>query len=444
MHYSFVTGKSPYFGRWACWMAGFLFRECGRLTRHAARMAALPANPSLQSVLLFSRRPQNVLSGLGTWINRILGRKGSSSILPGLLLILTIQPALAAKSCPANPTYPVAEPFTQSYHNDIFPRLQWYANYGYCGETAFISAGLYYGQYISQYDARQIASSRVAQQSYKSQLLLGVNDGIAARRMHLAATTYETNNSVDFLTWVKTNVVGGYPVVIGVYENASIFGLGANEQYAQYDHIVPVMGIQSTHDLKDMNYYDDDRIILSDNGLFTPRPNRHPFYFSYGFKEFQNSRFGANHTDAVYSLTNKAGNYGIAFHGVTDLLHETVPVSLVTRANCELPAMKEGSNRRPAASTMDLTIRVSGLVADKQYVLYVYDNLKSVPDQHFSDPIHAQAALFSCVIPVNNQSTVFVTRQRIKSSQMAIYRAVQVTDRPPATVDCTAELPTRI
>jgi len=41
--------------------------------------------------------------------------------------------------------------------------FQWDANYGYCGEVSLISAGLYYGQYISQYDARALASPNVPQ-----------------------------------------------------------------------------------------------------------------------------------------------------------------------------------------------------------------------------------------------------------------------------------------
>ena len=40
----------------------------------------------------------------------------------------------------------------------IPPRRQWEGNGGYCGETVMISAGLYYGQYVSQYDARAFAS----------------------------------------------------------------------------------------------------------------------------------------------------------------------------------------------------------------------------------------------------------------------------------------------
>ncbi len=46
----------------------------------------------------------------------------------------------------------------QKWKLDIPPRYQWNANNGYCGETSFISAGLYYGQYCSQWKARDIAS----------------------------------------------------------------------------------------------------------------------------------------------------------------------------------------------------------------------------------------------------------------------------------------------
>jgi hypothetical protein len=69
--------------------------------------------------------------------------------------------------------------------NPIPPRLQWNENYGYCGEVSLISAGLYYGQYISQYDARALASPGVPENDFNSQLMLGINDQIAAAAMHL-------------------------------------------------------------------------------------------------------------------------------------------------------------------------------------------------------------------------------------------------------------------
>ncbi len=45
-------------------------------------------------------------------------------------------------------------PTNNRYVLPIGPRFQWEENNGYCGETSLISAGLYYGQYGSQYDAR--------------------------------------------------------------------------------------------------------------------------------------------------------------------------------------------------------------------------------------------------------------------------------------------------
>ncbi len=32
----------------------------------------------------------------------------------------------------------------------------WGVNFGYCGETSFITSGMYYGQYLSQYDVRRL------------------------------------------------------------------------------------------------------------------------------------------------------------------------------------------------------------------------------------------------------------------------------------------------
>lgn len=61
------------------------------------------------------------------------------------------------------------------------PRFQWNANSGYCGETAFISAGMRFGQYTSQWTARSLASPGVDQWKPSSQLLLGVNDLRAAK-----------------------------------------------------------------------------------------------------------------------------------------------------------------------------------------------------------------------------------------------------------------------
>ena len=90
-----------------------------------------------------------------------------------------------------------------------------------------ISAGLYYGQYISQYTARSVASDGTPQYKHGSQLLLGVNDGHAAIRLHLSAIRWNTNVRAQHgrvFTVGQSNVERGHPVAIGVYTNERLFG----------------------------------------------------------------------------------------------------------------------------------------------------------------------------------------------------------------------------
>lgn len=312
---------------------------------------------------------------------------------------------------------------------DIPQRQQWEANYGYCGEVSLISAGLYYGQYISQYDMRAVASPNIDQSREDSQLLLGVNAEQAAARLHLKATSWKRRGgSVDgFLTWVKANVVNGYPVTIGVYYNYGIFDndtarLAGNKEY---DHIVPVTGIRSSKPLEgNALYHPDDVLIFSDNGLWAPN-GRPKYTYRYSFKEIQASRVEANsgaHPD--YSLARSGGNYGIAVTGIIDRDGETLPVRLQTSIASEAPAMKEGSSKRPASSPITITATVSRLKPGTSYKLYRYDTLQAVPEQSFNGNAAKAAKMWS--IKIASGSTYSV-KETIRSSAIAVYRAVPVT-----------------
>ncbi len=88
---------------------------------------------------------------------------------------------------------------------DMAPRLQWNANAGYCGEMSFISAGMHFGQYTSQWTARALVAPGVAQWKASAQLLLGVNDLSAAKAMRLQATRFdsrEQRSTEQYLRWV--------------------------------------------------------------------------------------------------------------------------------------------------------------------------------------------------------------------------------------------------
>jgi hypothetical protein len=313
--------------------------------------------------------------------------------------------------------------------NNIPPRLQWNENFGYCGEVSFISAGLYYGQYMSQYTARAVASQNTPQYLQKSQLMLGKNDQYAAARMHLNAIEWNTDNEQNtpqFLAWVKANVLKGYPVAIGVYTNEYFFygKTNANAGDSEFDHIVQVFGIGSNHPFSQSGYYTDDVIYFSDNGLWDPGASP-PYIFSYPFALFQASRKQANCKNGeIYSLSNDGSNYGIAITGVIDVNGDTLPVRLETNFNDEKPEIKEGTNIQPVPMPLTLTITVSNLEPHVQYNLYRYHDLNSVPHSFFN----AQAGNAYEHWPIQiDVGTTFVMTENIQSNEVAVYRAVKAT-----------------
>lgn len=131
---------------------------------------------------------------------------------------------------------------------------------------------MYYGQYVSQYDARALASPGVAQNLESSQLLIGVNDVATAARMLLAATAWTPQRSPDpapFLAWVKGNVARGYPDVAGLYTNNYKFdgNPSPNAGNSEYDHIVTGMPSRATF-TNPATCLAEDRITIEDHGIW--------------------------------------------------------------------------------------------------------------------------------------------------------------------------------
>jgi len=332
-----------------------------------------------------------------------------------------------ARAITGTPIAAAPAPTTYTAGSKLPPRIQWDANFGYCGEVSFISAGLNYGQYISQYDARALASKNARQSLESSQLLLGVNDVAAAKAMHLNATAFNTAQkptSTAFLSWVKSNVTAGYPVVIGVFTNQSRFygTTNLNAGDTEYDHIVAVTGITSTHPLTGpTTYYPDDVLTVNDNGEWTGTNGQPQNVFSYPFGAFATTRQKANaKTGPVYSLKNGA-DYGIAITGIIDLSRETVPVRLTTSANAETPPMVEGSDTRPAAKPVTLTVTVSNLKPGTTYTLYRYNTMANVPDANINANAAKAAQKWTITIP---SGSTYTMTQTINSNETAVYRAV--------------------
>lgn len=321
------------------------------------------------------------------------------------------------------------------------PRHQWNANYGYCGEASFISAGLYYGQYVSQYTARAAATPGVNQSDASSQLLISVNDLTAAANMHLNALEWngqsDTLTTKQYLAWVKGYVLAGYPVIIGIYTNRFKPGGNPSAGFSSYDHIVPVNGIASNHALVagfNQTYYADDILQLSDNSGYNninypnllANPPLAAYLFQYGFEPFQMTRVQANASTAPpYSLalhSNSSNqNAAVAITGVIDLDKETVPVRLASDLNEESPAITNGANTAPAAAPLTLTATVYGLTAGVKYNVYEYNSLAAIPNSAFN--AHASAATQSFTF-IATDPTYVLPEIRILSNQVAAFRAV--------------------
>ena len=354
-------------------------------------------------------------------------RRGSAAkrtASAGTAVISPVSRAMTGTSIAATPPPP-----SYTAGSKLPPRIQWDANYGYCGEVSFISAGLNYGQYISQYDARALASKNAPQSLESSQLLLGVNDVAAAKAMRLTATAFDTAKqptATAFLSWVKSNVTAGYPVVIGVFVNQSRFYGTANPNAGdtEYDHIVAVTGITSTHPLiGPTTYYADDVLTFNDNGEWTGANRQPQNAFSYPFGAVATTRQLANaKTGPVYSLKS-GGDYGIAVTGIIDLSRETVPVRLATSTNAETPAMVNGSNTRPAAKPVTLTVTVSNLTPGTTYTLYRYNTMANVPDSNINANAAKAAQKWTITIP---SGSTYTMTQTINSNETAVYRAVPV------------------
>lgn len=328
-----------------------------------------------------------------------------------MLGLIALSGCSASGSLPATVTPSALRSDSAGVRNDIPPRLQWNANFGYCGETSFISAGLYYGQWTSQYEVRAIASDDTPQNRQSSQLLLGANAMHAAKIMHLTAVTWKNAaaSPQSFLGWIERNVALHRPVILGVYTNEYKFYGKTNPKAgdSSYDHIVPVVAAGGGN------------VTFSDNGLWGPP---RPFLFTYPYSSFARTRAQANSRSAPqYSLPAGVRDYGIAILGVSDPRHETLPVRLETSVNYEKPKMREHSSVRPKAMPLVLTVTVSGLKAGTAYELYRYDRFSAVPDERFN--ANAARASKHWAIRLDSGSS-FVVRESIMSDQVAVYRAV--------------------
>lgn len=322
---------------------------------------------------------------------------------------------------------------TFTYNQSMPPRLQWLQNGGYCGEVSTVAAGLRWGQYLSQYDVRDIATG-----SQFKYYLLGENDIPTAIALRLNYSTYPNTCVPDnkrtcshaFLSWMKYMARRGFSVTFTVYMNQWLFT--GNPDYnagnSDYDHIVSLYSWSSLHD--DDGYYDDDVLTFSDHGLWNDDPQQPPPYlFTYNLSEFQGSRRQANaHRGNIYTLPDvcKSGNFGVAHRGPADPDGVLLSASIACSANFESPHIASRSEDRPPGMPLQLTVSITGTQLGVDYKAYIYGNSSKVPVKRFNE----LAADADDVLPFTGDGSGSLTFSRNSDSSRMFFVRVVRADAP--------------
>ncbi len=340
-----------------------------------------------------------------------------------------------------------------SYHSELKPRFQWNANDGYCGETAFISIGLKWGQYISQWQARRLAWSKEvrtkmdqgdknSQHTNKTapyyQLLLGVNGTDAAKNMQLNAKRIHMGgkrNPLVFLSKIQSHLNKKHDLIIGIFD--SLEGGGDDT----YDHIVPVLSAQSEHSLSKLSRKDirNNRITFSDNGLVSKAdpnattPSNADYKFSYSYKNFPRTRKQMNKNNApIYALPKspEGGFFGLAIKGIkgkTNLLR----VELETDKNNEgiQNQTKMSSKPNPIKLKLTPTVTIPKKHQGRSHTLFMFNSFDKLPtpkDFKKGDKYIEENYTYTdhWTIPARSKKKYTFDPISIWSDENAIFRAV--------------------
>ena len=276
-----------------------------------------------------------------------------------------------------------------------------------------IIAGQKFGQYISQYDARSLASPGTPQSNINSQLIIGINDTVAASSMKLRYQSWPSSGTaLDLAAWTKQHLRAGHPVLVGLFMKSG------NDP--DYDHIVPINEFTATSNLANA-VLDTDTISFFDLGVEGPTSNVSSSIKTYSLKELIHNRAESKTSAAKYYSLKPNQNYAIAITGIVDLQNETLPVSVESSAVEETPVLADGSNNRPASKPHNLTIRISNLTIGQNYLLYRYSSFANTPTSQFK--INANKASRTWSFTATQTSTEFT--ETLQTNDMAIYRAVK-------------------
>jgi len=137
-----------------------------------------------------------------------------------------------------------------------------------------------------------------------------------------------------------------------------------------YDHIIPVWGIYSNHDLRDPAIYEDDYIVMASN--YGDDGANNFGYVRQLNKMVDGLAMDGNCKNAqkdvekseAYPCFDKDEDYGVAVKGLRD------PNNVLMRTSVSSPVLAEPNVRLgQTAVSMDLLVSISGLTPGNKYEL---------------------------------------------------------------------------
>ena len=276
---------------------------------------------------------------------------------------------------------------------DIPPREQWDNNGGYCGELVIQQIGLYYGTYVSQYQARAIVDP--AQQV---EIWVGYNDNVVLDALRMTYERWDQTQATpqyrNYLVWTKQHIHNLHPVSIAVYYSGG--------EDTDYDHIVAAVDAQSSDW---SSWHGDDTLSFNDGYERTA--------FTQQFSELYDTR-AMSHNGARFDYcVPQDVDYGTAVTGIRDDLGETVPVQL-TLDRWNEPNVSQGER----AVYLQATVTARSLVPGNSYVLLRYDDYRQVPTSNFLASQYSWSKSFTAA------GTTYTYQDQIPSNGVSIYRCV--------------------
>ena len=285
---------------------------------------------------------------------------------------------------------------------NIPPRYMWGWSetaelHGYCGETSFQSALLYYGNYVSAEHCRY-ADGNV-------ELLIGENDVKAAKNLHLRYDAWNYNSKKpqgdSFVSWCKKSLNNGCPVITGFYQMYE-----EDEGDDDYDHIMIVVGYTVDKDGDDQLYFNDfykNEVSLTE---YAHRKRNQWICDEEPTQPFE------------YTLPTNVC-YGISIKGIVDKNDECY------RCRLEIPNFFKEPDWGAEDKLNEKPIEIKGilhivnLTVGKGYRILRFDSFDSCPEKNFNKSNPAHEIKFTA-----DKENVAIDLPTMKSDKVYFYRVI--------------------